>query len=287
VEKVYDFNGFGPQIKFWLKTKGNSRSEQLILENNTLSEPFDLGRGHAQGDSPSPFLYNMAAQICIWKIELDPLVKSVYAHINHLHQPVVRTAVFNNENRRQTNKNESFADDANNFVLLEYESLLTLKNILESFSKISGLACNVEKTYVLRVGNVAGPVEPCILGLGFSFVGSITILGFKISNRDILIIDNFEPIIDKLLGIVRFWERFYLTLPCRIAVHKTLLMLQLNYIAAVLMPTPEIMERISTIFERFVSNSVNISKTPLYLSTDEGGLGMFKLENFIAALQST
>jgi len=82
------------------------------------------------------------------------------------------------------------------------------------------------------------------------------------------------------------WELFYFTLPGRIAVYKTLLMPQLNYIAAILTPTPEIIERISTIFERFVSNSINISKKRLYLSTDEGRLGLFKLENFIAALQS-
>jgi len=286
MEKVYDFYGFGPQIKFWLKTIGTGRSAQIIFEHNALSDPFNLGRGHAQGDSPSPFLYNMATQICIWKIELDPLVKSVYSQLNYLHQPISRTEVFNNENCRQTDKNESFADDANNFVLLEYESLLALKNILESFSKISGLVCNVEKTWVLRVGNVAGPVDPRILGLGFTFVDSITILGFRISNRDTLIIDNFEPIIEKLLGIVRYWERFYLTLPGRIAIYKTLLMPQLNYIAAILTPTTEITERISAIFERFVSNGINISKKRLYLSTGEGGLGMFKLENFIAALQS-
>ena len=170
MEKVYDFYGFGPQIKFWLKTIGTGRSTQLILENNVLSESFALSRGHAQGDSPSPFLYNMVAQICIWKIELDPLVKSVFAQNIILHQPVECIAFFSNENRRQTNKNESFADDANNFVLLDYNSLLALKNILESFSKISRLVCNVEKTCVLRVSNVARPVKPHILELGFSFV---------------------------------------------------------------------------------------------------------------------
>ena len=45
MEKVYDFFGFGPQIKFWLKIIGTGRSVKLILENNTLSESFELGRG--------------------------------------------------------------------------------------------------------------------------------------------------------------------------------------------------------------------------------------------------
>jgi len=171
-------------------------------------------------------------------------------------------------------------------VLLEYDSLFALKNILEGFSKISGLVCNVEKTCILRVGTVTGPVEPRILGLGFTFVDSITILGFKISNRDSLLINNFKPITDKILGLVRYWEGFYLTLPGRIAIYKTLLMPQLNYIAAILTPTTEIMERISIIFEGFVARGLNTSKKRFYLSTEEGSLRMFKLENFIAASQS-
>jgi hypothetical protein len=39
---------------------------------------IQLEKGHVQGDAPSPLLYNMAAQICIWKVELDPGITSVY-----------------------------------------------------------------------------------------------------------------------------------------------------------------------------------------------------------------
>jgi hypothetical protein len=55
------------------------RNAQVILSNDELSLAFQLEKGHAQGDSPSPLLYNMAAQICIWKIELEPSIKSVYS----------------------------------------------------------------------------------------------------------------------------------------------------------------------------------------------------------------
>ena len=56
MEKVYNIYGFGPQIKFWLKTISTGGSAQIILENNNLLDTFERGRGHAQGDSPSPFL---------------------------------------------------------------------------------------------------------------------------------------------------------------------------------------------------------------------------------------
>jgi len=145
-------------------------------------------------------------------------------------------------------------------MLLEYESLLALKNIVERLSRVSGLVCNAEKTCVLQIGNDTGPVDPRIFDLGFTFVNSITILGFKISNRDSLLIDNFEPIIEKVLGIIRYWERFYLTLPYRIAIYKTLLMPQVNDIASILTPTNDIIERISSIFEGFLSKGLNIAK---------------------------
>jgi hypothetical protein len=170
------------------------------------------------------------------------------------------TQFFNNENRRQTNKNEPFADDANNFVMLEYETLLALKNILENFSRISGHICSVEKTCVLRVGDVTGRLDPRIIGLGFTFVDRITILGFKISYNGSLIIDNFEQIIEKTLRIVRYWERFYLSLPGRITIYKTLLMPQLNYIATILTPTNEILDRLSHIFEGFVTKGLTFQK---------------------------
>ena len=77
MEKVYDFLGFGERIKTWLKSIGTGRSACVILGQNRTSEKFNLGKGHAQGDSPSPLLYNFAAQILLFKIELNPQIKSI------------------------------------------------------------------------------------------------------------------------------------------------------------------------------------------------------------------
>jgi hypothetical protein len=66
MEKVYDFFNFGPRIKVWLKSIGTQRTACVALSNGALSATFQLGKGHAQGDSPSPLLYNLAAQIQIF-----------------------------------------------------------------------------------------------------------------------------------------------------------------------------------------------------------------------------
>ncbi len=64
--KVYKFFGFGDRIIRWLSSIGTNRNAAVRLSDDKLSPAFDLGRGHAQGDSPSPVLYNLVAQIVIF-----------------------------------------------------------------------------------------------------------------------------------------------------------------------------------------------------------------------------
>ncbi len=63
MNKVYDFFGFGERIKSWLGTIGTGRTACIQLSPGSNSDEFPLEKGHAQGDSPSPILYNLAAQI--------------------------------------------------------------------------------------------------------------------------------------------------------------------------------------------------------------------------------
>ena len=58
MEKVYTFFGMGDCIQRWLKSIGTGRSACIIMGPGELSDTFPLEKGHAQGDSPSPLLYN-------------------------------------------------------------------------------------------------------------------------------------------------------------------------------------------------------------------------------------
>ena len=68
MEKVYSFFGFGDRIRRWLATIGTGRTAKIILGGDLFSDTISLEKGHAQGDSPSPLLYNFAAQILLFKI---------------------------------------------------------------------------------------------------------------------------------------------------------------------------------------------------------------------------
>jgi hypothetical protein len=286
LEDVYEFFGFGDRIIRWLKSIGTNRKAFVILEDGNLSKGFDLKRGTAQGDSPSPFLYNLAAQILLWKIELDPDIEGIYPPVPENDVvPDINHEFFAYESNRETNRNESFADDGNNFVLLKFESLLKIKNILLEFRYLSGLSCNVEKSFVMRIGDLSGEVEQRILDLGFPFTNSLTVLGFHIANNGTIVSANFEKVRVKINNIIRFWERFGLSLSGKIAIYKTLILPQINFVGTVLTPPEDTIKELSQIIEKFISKGLNISKKRLYLNPTLGGVGVFNLTNFIMSLQ--
>ena len=165
---------------------------------------------NAQGDSPSPLLYNFAAQILLFKIELDPGIKPICLK-QFQPGPIRPVTPFENESNRETDKYDCYADDNTVNTLLEYDSLKRLKEILSEFKSISGLSTNFEKTAVMRIGNLNGEIQPEILNLGFTITDSIKLLGFSIPNNGELVKVNFDPVKQKIRNIIRYWDRFYLT----------------------------------------------------------------------------
>jgi hypothetical protein len=129
------------------------------------------------------------------------------------------------ESRRETHKNESLADDNTTLMELTEDNLRNLRLVLDDFGKISGLKCNYDKTMVMPVGT--GQQIPNNL-YGFALTKEIKLLGADITNdwRDLE--KNFSNVIEKIENLIRFWERFKLTLPGRIAIIKTLLVPYLN-----------------------------------------------------------
>jgi hypothetical protein len=285
MEKVYDFFGFGERIKKWLKTIGTGRTASVELSDTSTTETFDLGKGHAQRDSPSPLLYNIAAQIIIFKIELDPNIQKICE--TELDPPVnlIPQLFFKGEGFGKTTNNESFADDSSNLMVLTVDSLNKLRIILDEFRILSGLSCNLEKSFAMRIGDCQGPITDDKLNTGFSFVDKIKLLGFTLQNYGDVVAANFEVIAQKIENISRFWERFRLSLNGKIAVYKSLMLPQINYAASIFTPDNDMMIRLEQATERFVSGGLNIAKSKLYTAVDRGGVGMFRLDDFISSLQ--
>jgi hypothetical protein len=137
----------------------------------------------------------------------------------------------------------------------------------------------------MRIGNIEGDIPAEIMNLGFAFTNKIKLLGFILNSHGELVAANFEKVTEKVDNITRFWERFHLGLTGKIAIYKSLLLPQINYVASIITPSDEILAQLEQTMERFVTRGLNISSRKCYTPVDKGGLGMFKLRDFIASLQ--
>jgi hypothetical protein len=325
--EVFKFFGFGPNFTNLLNTLCTNRTACVSFDDGSLSSNFDLDRGDAQGNTPSPILYNMAQQIFLFKLELCPEIKSVF--VNHLiPRPIAGPEIdrqpgpnpvparlplpplpdpaplpvrlmdngirrlgddeenvnFRNESNKETDKAEGFADDTTGLTIFELESLAALKRILIEFGIFSGLQCNVDKTVLMQVGNRPPPSEE-ILALGFTLVDEIKILGMKIDHGLENLDSNFTEIHDSIRNSINYWKRYNLSMPGRINVAKSLLVSLLNYLGCFMQPKPHTLSAIQKSIDDFILGSDTVARFRLYLPVESGGLGCFKLDDFLGAQQ--
>ena len=129
-------------------------------------------------------------------------------------------------------RSEIFRDDFSAMVLRTEENLRNFSKILTLFHSVSGLKCNLDKTFVIPVGNFAKG-NMC-QDLNLKWMDSFTVLGITIDNRLRELHQNFHQIYDKVDKKIGFWIRYGLTLKGRITVAKSLLPSQYTYVATIL-----------------------------------------------------
>jgi hypothetical protein len=285
LREVFKFFNMGPSIIRWLSLLGENRSACILLDDGTYSRSFRLDRGRAEGDNISPNTFNFGEQILIFKIELEPMITGVWKNFiipQNINPAPENTFMF--ESRGETNKNESLADDNTTLMELTSQNLLNLRKILNDFGSISGLICNYEKTQVMPVGCI----DNTLLDLhGLCLTNKIKLLGLEITNDLDTLSDAFLSIREKLLSLVWFWERFNLTLLGRIAIVKTLLISQINYLGSFLTPEDTILSEIQAILDNFALKNLNISVDRRYLKPEQGGLGLLNIRDFLIAQKCT
>jgi hypothetical protein len=242
----------------------------------------------------------MGQQILIFKIELCPAIKSVYQHHfisrpflplaieHHFEEPPPRDSndeKYRNESSFETSKCDGFADDNTTGTVCDFESLNALKAVLDDFSAFSGLKCNNEKTVLMQVGRKTA-MDENILNLGFNISNSIHILGMTIDSELVKLDDNFESTVSGLKKTVDFWERYFLTLPGRINVIKGLLISQITYLGCFIMPSATKLTAMQSILDKYAVGKMNFSKQRITDPVEQGGLGLFNIQNFLAAMQA-
>ena len=101
----------------------------------------------------------------------------------------------------------------------------------------------------------------------------------EISNN----LNNFDnaanTIINKVKAEINKWYRFRLSLPGHIAVTKSLVYSQLNYLGSFLPFTCEQLKKMAEPIENFISGNLNIAKARIYAKIENGGLGLVEICN--------
>jgi hypothetical protein len=254
LSKVYKFFNMGPAIIKWLSLLGNERLACINLCQGRKTKFFKLGRGRPQGDNISPNTFNFTVQILIFKLELDPLVKKV-PRVN----PIITRNVnsfFVQESNRETDKNESLADDNTTLTIMEEASLHRVRQILNDFASFSGLECNFEKSCVLLTTEPTLEERDMVTRSGFAIAESINLLGITIKASLDNVDEIFEKIITKISNNISYWERFKLSIPGRITIAKTFLVSQLNYVGCFLQPSEGILTRCQLLIDNFVKKKL-------------------------------
>ena len=113
-------------------------------------------------------------------------------------------AKFANESNHETDKVEGFADDTTTTIACCENSVQNLKKILEQFSIISGLHCNIDKTTPTPVGKLDADNSSWLASSGFTICNSFKLLGMNIDSEAEKLTDNFDAVISKMLSSVAF-----------------------------------------------------------------------------------
>jgi hypothetical protein len=250
-----------------------------LTESGALSQPFKLGKGHAQGDSPSPLLFNFAQQIMLFKIELSPDIKKI-----RIPEPLPKIynpeKFFEAESNNETEVCDGFADDNYSLTSDDIENLSILEKYLKEFELLTGLGCNIDKTSLFLLGKA----EP--IPTKFAITSTVKILGITIKSGEPVNVTNYNLVWEKIGKIMNYWSRFGLSMLGRITVIKTLILPHLSFIGCILEPPPTWLEKVTAKIEKFVLYRENYAKGRIYLPAGEGGLGLINIENFLLAQQA-
>jgi len=278
IGEVYKFFNFGPSIQKWLNLTGTNRRACVILSGDRMGEIFDLERGNAQGDTISPFIFNLGFQILLFKLNFDLQIDSL------IKVPAVPPDYppLPEEVSISPRKVFTFADDNNIFTTMRFETLNRIKEVLNEFKMLSGLECNVEKSVLMQVGEII-PVTDEIKKIGFKIEEKIKVLGLIIEQNSVDFNDSWGKIEEKVREQKRFWERLNLSLPGRITIAKTMMYSQVNYLGSFLPLKEDRENRIQNIINTFVCGRLKVSDKRIYEKPEKGGLGIFNLKTFLGA----
>jgi len=243
--------GFGPKLIEWIKCIYKN-TQSCILNNGHISDFFSLERGLRQGCPLSPYLFILVVEILAISIRDNDKIRGI---------------IINN----QECKINQYADDTFLSLQDDQQSLTESFQLINKFSKISGLVLNKDKTEILNIKNKSNGSNPwlkeCVKLLGITLNKSVTKM----------IKYNFNTKVKEIEDCLQLWKMRDLSIIGKINIIKSLASSKLIHAMSVLpSPPEEFFKELEATLYKFIWNSKvdRIKRKTMILNYMNGGLNM-------------
>ena len=230
LRKVLETYNFGPNFRQWVNTFYTNISS-CIVNNQTSSAYFNIKRGVRQGDPLSSYLFILVVEILSINVRNDKNIRGVSCQGTEI-------------------KLVQYADDTTR-IFKDVESANNFLQMVNTFSEISGLKLNVEKTEAIWLGSDKNRKEK---PLGIKWPDKpIKLLGLYIGHNDKdLEISNFRHKLIDLKRLLHSWEERDLSIIGRILVVKSLAVSKFVYLFNLISFPLNVLKEIENSINEFV-----------------------------------
>lgn len=204
MRKVLELFNFWQSIQTWISLF-YTNIESCVLVNGHMSDWFYPQRGCRQGDSLSPYLFILCAEILSIMIRENKKIKGI--NINGMEFKITQ-----------------YADDTTLTLDGSMESLSQTMQIIKLSGKIFGLNINMDKTKVIWIGSCKNNTTPICREYNLSWDNSnFTFLGIQFSiNLSDMVCINYDKKNEEIKNLLNKWSKRLLSTLGKITIIKSL-----------------------------------------------------------------
>ena len=258
LEKTLQAFNFGDDFVKWVKLLYNN-IYACVGNNGHYSNYFELTRSIRQGCPISALLFLLVAEIIAIKIRNNK-------NINGIKIADIECKI------------NMMADDTTLFL----HDINSLKFAIEDFlmfQKCSGLKLNLDKTEIIPIGALEGSNPKIAKSLNKIKIknGPFKALGIWFSYIEEEVLElNFTARIKKMEQLCNIWRTRCLSLKGKIAIIRSILLPQVQFLFSMLYVPEKIIKKIDQILLTFLwdNKPAKVKKSTIIAPIDQGGLNM-------------
>ena len=262
---------FGESFIRWIEILYNKPTAKVKV-NGWLTEPITQSRGIRQGCPISALIFILCTEILAIAIIANKEIKGIN--------------IPNPYEGRTQQKLSQYADDTTIFLHDENQVLETLDTIA-TYSSVSGLTLNIDKTEAMWIGNFSYRKETLF---GFKWSSAIRFLGIYIGYDTeethrynwINKLETFQKTLD-------CWRTRDLTIFGKMVIVKTIGLAKLIYSATMLEAPENVCNQLEAMIDNFIwkGRKRRLRKEILQMPVCEGGIGQIDIKSHFEALKAS